>query len=348
MSFFAQYQNGVNLGGWLSQFSLARQEHFQSFVQEKDIQQIAQWGADHVRLPVDCDVLENPQQPFDLNQAGIAYVDRCLKWCEKYHLNVILDLHHAEGHVYGEMEKIVPLFTDPVLRTRFLKIWKTLAARYRGIGKQLTFELLNEISDASGYLWNNLCADAIQTIRGIDSSRTILVGSNEANSVFTLNQLHLFDDPNVVYNFHFYDPMTFTHQKAHFSQDLRDFNTTVHYPGKIAGFPAYLAAHRQYVDKFYRTVWDDENDRPLMQRYLANAANFVRYTGRELYCGEFGAIIGAPEKDAAAWVTDVRNTLDSLKIGHAYWSYKEMDFGLVNTGSEVVRPLILQALFQNS
>ena len=53
----AGYMAGVNFGGWISQYkgNLARnpEHHFDTFVTEKDIAQIASWGMDHVRLPFD-------------------------------------------------------------------------------------------------------------------------------------------------------------------------------------------------------------------------------------------------------------------------------------------------------
>ena len=52
------YQKGVNLGGWLSQGSLTK-EHLDTFITEKDIAYIASLGYDHVRVPVDYNVLED-------------------------------------------------------------------------------------------------------------------------------------------------------------------------------------------------------------------------------------------------------------------------------------------------
>ena len=46
------YQRGVNLGGWLSQRSREK-EYLDSFITEEDIEKIASWNCDHVRLPVD-------------------------------------------------------------------------------------------------------------------------------------------------------------------------------------------------------------------------------------------------------------------------------------------------------
>ena len=54
---FSGFQKGVNLGGWISQFSKYDEKHFDSFITEKDIEFISSLGFDHVRVPVDYIVL---------------------------------------------------------------------------------------------------------------------------------------------------------------------------------------------------------------------------------------------------------------------------------------------------
>ena len=51
------FYKGVDLGGWFSQcdYSEDRMDHF---ITEKDFQVIAGWGLDHVRIPVDYNVME--------------------------------------------------------------------------------------------------------------------------------------------------------------------------------------------------------------------------------------------------------------------------------------------------
>ena len=46
-------QRVVNLGGWLSQYPAYDPQHFESFITADDIKRMADWGMDHVRLPVD-------------------------------------------------------------------------------------------------------------------------------------------------------------------------------------------------------------------------------------------------------------------------------------------------------
>lgn len=95
---------------------------------------------------------------------------------------------------------------------------------------ELMFELFNEITDSTGYMWNKLYKQAVKEIHKADPERWILVGTNFVNSVGYLDRLDLLEDPYVFYNFHYYEPNVFTHQKAHFSEEFRTWNQTLAYP----------------------------------------------------------------------------------------------------------------------
>ena len=51
-------KSGVNLGGYLSQ-CIHTIGHYESFICESDIKKIAGWGCDHIRIPIDYEVLED-------------------------------------------------------------------------------------------------------------------------------------------------------------------------------------------------------------------------------------------------------------------------------------------------
>lgn len=74
------YQKGVDLGGWLSQGSLEK-THLDTFITEKDIETIASWGCDHVRLPVDYENIENSDG--SVKETGYDYIRSCIGWCRK-------------------------------------------------------------------------------------------------------------------------------------------------------------------------------------------------------------------------------------------------------------------------
>ena len=86
------------------------------------------------------------------------------------------------------------------------------------------------------------------------------------------------------------------------------------------------------------------NDKKLMQAFLADADKFMKFSGCELYCGEFGVIDSAPAEAAVKWIRDFITICDNMKIGHAMWNYKCLDFELVDRNNQVVRPEILEVL----
>lgn len=360
---FQTFHNGINLGGWLSQYEfLAGQPltdmnlktHFDSFITEKDICQIAAWGFDHVRLPVSGYLLYN-QASHKLNEQPFAYIKNCIGWCQTHHLNIILDLHDFPGNVYGAMDTPMPLLTEVSLQEYFLTVWSELSKHLKEYGNQnskdgivIAFELLNEVSDASHYLWNRLYKLAVKAIRETDNSRLILVGSNFQNSAAYLNQLDLIDDPAVFYNFHYYEPQVFTHQKAHFSEEMRDYDQTVTYPGEISDFSKYLKSHPEYLMKYQLVAKERKNDRKLMEKLLKDAVDFVRYTGCSLYCGEYGVIDSAPSSEAVKWIRDLLFILDENHIGHALWNYKALDFGLLNLDGNIVSEEFLHFIIENN
>ena len=79
---FSGFQKGVNLGGWISQFAKYDDEHFKTFITEKDIAFISSLGFDHVRVPVDYIVLED--ELGVKRESGFRYLEKCREWCEKY------------------------------------------------------------------------------------------------------------------------------------------------------------------------------------------------------------------------------------------------------------------------
>jgi len=350
---FQKFQNGINLGGWLSQYEIIIKEsysredlklHLKTFLNENDFHQISEWGFDHVRLPVSGYFLYDMEKET-LNAEPLAYIDQCIDWCRDFHLNLILDLHDFWGNVYGAMDTPMPLLTDKTLQHHFTHIWELLTQHLKNV-KDITilFELLNEVSDATCYLWNRMYKCTVHAIRELDTHRPVLIGSNCQNSVTYLSQLDLSDDPLVFYNFHYYEPLVFTHQKAHFSEEMREFNQTVTYPGDMSSFIWYLSMHPEYKTKYPSAEQERMNDHELMKKLLKHAVDFVSYSGKELYCGELGVIDSAPPEEAAKWISDLLSILTKNQIGHAIWNYKGLDFGLLDLKGNAVSGKLLQAI----
>lgn len=335
-------QAGVNLGGWLSQYAAYDHEHFRTFITEADLEQIASWGMDHVRLPVDYPVLE--AAPSGLNEAGLAYVDQCLTWCRHYGLNVVLDLHKAPGFSFDALAEAA-LFGSASLQDRFVALWEALTRRYRDQGDWLTFELLNEVVLPDSAPWNALARRTIAAIRALDPTRRIIVGSNLYNSPACLAELDLPDDPYLLNTFHFYDPLFFTHQHAPWVPLMMAYNQTVEYPGECPGLAEFLVAHADdaHVGAF---KFQPHLNRQVLEEALQPAVEFMARTGKPLYCGEYGVIDRAPMESSLRWHRDFVALLREHGIGRAVWSYKQMDFGLVDAQSRVVNEELVRIVSQ--
>jgi hypothetical protein len=334
----------VNLGGWISQYQKYDRQHFETFITADDIQRIADWGMDHVRLPIDYPILEDDERPLVYKASGFSYVERCLKWCKDSGLRVILDLHKAPGYNFAdtiEGERPMPLFFEPRAQERFLNLWGTLAERYKTEADTLVFELLNEINLPDCAPWNELARQAVQRIRNVDVNRQIMIGGNHFNAASELTNLQLLDDANIVYTFHYYEPILFTHQKAHWSPVNRLHNTTVEYPGTVPGLEQLFASHSEQRpgNEHFIGLYMDEN---LLRQYLQPVLDFIQASGHVPYCGEYGVIEGAPEASRISWHRDFVGLLRQHGIGRAVWSYKGMDFSLVDWGGRVVSEKLVQ------
>ena len=233
MRIFTGYQHGVNLGGWLSQCDETTQEHFETYITDADIKWISGMGLDHVRLPVDYSQIEDESgAPIE---AGLARIDDCVDWCDSAGLNLLLDLHKAYGYSFDPLDEGAvreAFFRDPALQERFIAMWRRLAERYGKRGN-VAFDLLNEVvSPDVADSWNDIAGRAIAAIREIAPDTWIVVGGVCYNNVRSVPLLALPDDARLAYNFHCYEPMVFTHQKAHWLKDMpRDLD--VAYPDSL-------------------------------------------------------------------------------------------------------------------
>ena len=74
---------GVNLGGWFSQCDYS-EERLNTFITETDFAQINAWGFDHVRIPIDYNVIQN--EDGSMKEDGLRRIDGALALCDKYGL----------------------------------------------------------------------------------------------------------------------------------------------------------------------------------------------------------------------------------------------------------------------
>ena len=337
------YKRGVNLGGWLSQCKHTY-EHYDSFITEFDIKTIKDWGLDHVRVPVDYNLIVDDAGNFI--ERGFGYLDKAIEWCGKYGLNMILDIHKTYGFSFAKGEKENGFFENISYQDRFVKMWDKLAEKYGNIGERVAFELLNEVTDRN-YIttWNAIIKRTIESIRKVAPKVKILVGSYWNNHVFAVKDLDPPYDENVIYNFHCYEPLIFTHQGAGWidvmPRDLRlSYKMTYkQYKEKCAPLSEYWAR-----DFFVPGSEDDMIDSNYFEKQFESAIEAAEKNNAPLYCGEYGVIELASNEDTIAWYKDINAVFKKYNIGRSAWSYKKMDFGLSDNRLDDVRDELLKYL----
>ena len=328
MKRFEGFQKGVNLGGWISQYYRRDEEYFNTFITEEDIEEIAALGFDHVRVPVDYNVLEDEEG--NVLEAGFKHLEDCRRWCADRGLNMLIDLHECYGYSFDPLKDMDrrAFFYDETLQARFLNLWREIAERFKDHADQIAFEPLNEIVlyDVA-QAWNDLAGRYIELMRSIIPDCRLVIGGVCYNSVLTVPLLDLPTTEGIIYNFHCYEPLIFTHQGAYWVDGMpEDFRI---------GYPRTLEEYRQTggilsadLGGAVFTEGIREIGEAFFEDIFAPAIEKAAKDDVPLYCGEYGVIDLADNADKLRWLKDIHAVMNKHGIGRALWTYKERDFGM--------------------
>lgn len=329
MKQFEGFVKGINLGGWISQCGEQNynKNHYDAFIKEENIKQIASWGLDHIRLPIDYNVLQNEDGTFI--DWGFSYIDNCILWCEKYGLNIVLDLHKAPGYVFDD-KTYCQFFDDQTLQEKYINLWKELTNRYAKKSPKIAFELLNEVTALeTAQKWNKIADKTIEEIRNINKDVKIIIGGIYNSSIFGLTLLEKPHDENIVFTFHCYSPMIFTHQDASWVEKMPR--------GYKIPYPIAESKIKAESLKIFGNDFDDEfieNPKNIGVEYFERMFKVALKISEKyrvpLYCGEYGVIDKANPNDALNWFKDIHCALHKHNISRAAWTYKEKDFGFID------------------
>ena len=186
------------------------QEYHENYVRKADINEIAEWGFNSIRLPFHYNILTPVDSPGVYLEHGFAIIDSLLEWCEANQLYLILDMHAAPG---GQSDEPISdynpaypsLWEDASNQDRTVDIWRKIAERYFDEPWIGGYDLLNEPK------WNlgpnnqplrNLYIRITDTIRAVDNNHMIFIEGNYFATDF--NGLTPPWDDNMAYSFHKY------------------------------------------------------------------------------------------------------------------------------------------------
>ncbi len=339
---FKGFVHGIDLGGWYSQCDHSR-ERYDNFIVESDIEQIAKWGLDHFRLPIDYEIVEDKEGNYI--QEGFERIRKTIDLARKYGLNVVLDLHKTYGYSFDVGYGESGFFENEKYQERFYKLWEKMAREFTGYGDALAFELLNEVT-AKEYsdTWNRISRTCIQRIRAIQPDVKILVGGYYNNSIVALKDLEAPYDENIVYNFHCYDPIIFTHQGAGWVNGMSlDYRISIDATYGKMGEDAQIQTPNMGCE-FPGFDPEDKLSSVYFDKCFAEAVSIAEERNVPLYCGEYGVIENATPEDTLKWYKMISDSFNKFGIGRAAWSYRSMNFGISDERLSEVRDELIKLL----
>ena len=178
-----------------------------NYVAQADIDQIAEWGFNHLRVPF------HYKQFYDSTGSetpiGYAIVDELISWCEPYNMYIILDMHCAPGGQNGgpisDSDGTARLWLEESNKELTIQIWKEIATYYADHTLIGGYDLINEPVLPSGVTleeFKQLYVDITEAIREVDNNHLLWIEGNWYGTDFA-GLTPPWDD-NMGYSFHKY------------------------------------------------------------------------------------------------------------------------------------------------
>jgi endoglucanase len=313
-------RQGVNLPGWDHSDAAHRPTIEQ-------LRALRGEGFTHIRLPVGHPPLADAEQQ-DFAEALFEQIVLLLS----LGYTVSIDLH--AGYLAEPY-----LLRGPGEAQAFLSaIWRRLAPAIRVFDEEkVAIELLNE-PPADSDIWNTVAKGLIADIRQWLPDHTIVVGPAGPQRHETLAAMEPFDDRNVVYAVHYYDPFYFTHQGANWGgpDDPLQHFSGLPFPADIgdAGVQANIgqlraAGRNAIANDLEASLAEPWTEDGIGAAFGVMAAWSERHQ-RPVIVNEFGTLtFVAPRASRLEWLAAVGRQARAHCIGWTHWDFQD-GFGLID------------------
>lgn len=333
---------GINISAWLSQTNITSGKARLEYFTQKDIQELAALGFDHIRLPF------NENQLFskdgERNAETFTLIDNVVEWCKQANMRIILDLHQTSVHDFSKASSIT-VFKDVAAQDTLIALWEKLAVAFKKYPNELAaYEILNEPNAKENASWNKVQMRVYKALRKLEPARIILMGSNKANKTHTFPDLEFpKDDPNIILSFHFYYPYLITHYKANFIKSISMLDVPINYPGQLISDSVLKSIDNEELLKaaeknngFY--------DRKKLLEIIQPAIDVAKKANVRLHCGEFGVNFKYQDRSVLQrYLKDVVDIFKENNIPYTYWGYRK-EFGVFNDQKKIKDQGVLDAL----
>ena len=312
------FTKGLNLSVWLEV------RNNSSWLSERfgrqDFEDIKSLGVEIVRIPIWFEEFSSGEPDYIVEDWLWEKLDNAVKWCTELEMYMIIDFHNDCG---GDNK------TRPDIEKVLLKIWPQIAERYKDSGEYVLYEIMNEPHMKSGNMaadvakWGKLQGNVLKKIREIDKTHTVIVCAEDYCSVSYLLKLPDYKDDNLIYNFHDYTPMLFTHQGANWAglENVRH----IPFPYSKEKMPEKPKNQEKqgWIDSMFEN-YRTEGSEAYLVKPLDEAVKFANKRGVALMCNEYGVVMDyADKEDRCNWYRLKAKWMDERNISRLSWDYKD-------------------------
>ncbi|WP_258159316.1 glycoside hydrolase family 5 protein [Rhizobium sp. TH2] len=310
---------------------------------------IRSMGFDFIRLSVDPGPLLASKGKR--RKQALKVLERAIKHVTAADLKVVLDLHSvSQVPAYGIDLVNGPADSEGIAQYRAMV--KDVAAMLANTSTgRVALEPYNEPAhypcDASGTDdWQRIISGTVADIRSVSRDLPIVVTGGCGGSITGLTDIDpAFDDPNIYYSFHMYEPHSFTHQRL---DDPKGFSSGLPWPA-ARGAPEAVVAQLTFrmttagldeaqqvlnmalisgdIEKYFIENWG----LPQLQARMGEAVAWAKkhdIPTERLFMGEFGAMLmsadgrsGANNTDRLRYIGAVRREAERFRIPWSIWEY---------------------------
>jgi len=377
-----QLKRGVSIHEWLNWSPVTESGAYrwppyrdlEDWGSARDFARIKTLGFDFVRLSVDPGPLLASEG--ERRKEALARLAQAVDTVTKSGLKVIVDLHPvSQVQAWSQVALEVPA-EDP-MGARYRSVVASVAKMLEGLGTdRVALELMNEpqfypCDGSGGREWEAVLEGLVRAAREAAPNLTLVVSGACGGNITGLVQLDpaKLGDDRLLYSFHFYEPLDFTHQGVAEAGDVKG----APWPADAVAEPlaliysklligrdddvsannriARLAEARRYLSKYIASGADKAKLKARFHQVRAWARQHG-VAGDRLLLGEFGVMAandqrgGALDADRYRWLSAVRHEAEALGAAWAYWEYSNPHGMSLTTAdrSRRVDPIAVKAL----
>lgn len=346
---FPLLKRGINVS-WLGFYKGTGKFTFDRGEARRELKMIKAVGCSHVRLVLNIDDLRGDGPREEPAAKNLPELDAAIALCLEEGLAVVVDPFH-----YGKEGLLIfPGPQDPEAEV-MVKFWGTLAKHLSKTDPERVFlEVANEPALDNPLDWYAVEARILKAMREGAPRHTLIAGYNlksgkdEWDSVKALTLIPVGEDKNVIYNFHYYEPMDLTHQGAGWAWKFGALKGVPYPSSPEAVKPLLAGITDNELQWSLRNYGEKRWNKQRIESAMGQAAEWAKKNGALVTCNEFGVYRQvAPPEARKAWTKDVRESLEKFGMGWTVW---EGDFGFYRRegGRIVADEPILEALGLNT